>query len=256
MSANPNRIDPADLEEHPVYMGTSQTDPATHAKERLDRQLRLLAIIYLLRIKGTLKKGVKVSLGETTLQHGRGGTGEQAAHKLLLTAIIDGLALYQIVKDTALQMFLIYLSSETSVIDRVYNEADAVIENGGGRAQMVVIIQDVLDKDYSDTSYGAYKTVMLEIWKRFCLMYQTAASKAIHELGTESDREKSNYEARLKLQAANPKFPQKQIDEALRRWKAFGAQKEVVEFYLKIASGLTFPLSEGELENMYEIVMT
>jgi hypothetical protein len=256
MSANPNRIDPSEFEEHPVYMGASQTDAATHAKERLDRQLRLLAIIYLLRIKGTLKKGAKVSLGETTFQHGRGGTGEQAAHKLLLTAIIDGLALHQIVKDTALQMLLIYLSSETSVIDRVYNEADSVIENGGGRAQMVVIIQDVLDKDHSDTTYGAYKAAMLEIWKRFCLMYQTAASHAIAALGEEAEHEKSNYEARLKLQISNPKFPQKQIDEAQRRWKAFAAQKEVVEFYLKTATALTFPLVEGELENMYEIVMT
>jgi hypothetical protein len=68
--------------------------------------------------------------------------------------------------------------------------------------------------------------------------------------------EDKNYKARLLLQQNNPKFPQKQIDDALRRYQAADKKVKVLQEYLAIATNMVFPLKTPELDNMFDLVFT
>jgi MYND finger len=250
-----NRKDPEELQEW-VKMGTPNMDARLHAQHRLDRQMRLLGLICLLRMSGVIQKGAIVSLGETTLQHGVGGPGMQAAHKLLLTVFIGGKELSGIVQDSALKMFLIFLHAETSVIDRYYNEADSEIENNGGRDGMLAIIKAIVNKDFNGPHSGDFRTCLLESWEKLKKLYVSECNKSIGTCEEMFKKEDKNYKARLALVEKKVNIPQKQIEDALRRYQAAEKKVNVLKEYLAIATNMGFPLLKPELDNMFDLVFT
>ena len=106
-------------------MGAPSQDAQKHAKDRLTHQTRLLTLLCAMRMKGDIPKTCVVTAGKTHLQHGQGGEGQQAAHKIIVALDLDGKSMLEYCEqNSVLKLAVVYLLSETTVLPRGYNMAD------------------------------------------------------------------------------------------------------------------------------------
>jgi hypothetical protein len=236
-----------------VFMAPPQTDIKKHAKDRMQHQLRLFLIIALMKCKGCFAgaSGADVELSKTIFQHGQGNVGEAAAHKIMATFTVAGQQLENIVGDSACRTFLIYLQSETSILKSYFNSADSEVENLI-RDHLLVMARDIVADPLlvESMSCGRFKAYADLQWKILHGHYFAACKDA---LLTAADRMKSelrNYECRKLLQH----IPIEKLMEAKKKSAEAAFTTIVLDTYFESAQiTIDCPLSEGEIENLYEI---
>ncbi|NWB99482.1 zinc finger MYND domain-containing protein [Pseudomonas gingeri] len=207
--------------------------------------LRVLGILYLLRMNGTIANGASLTIGETTLQHGQGGPGQQAAHKVLLSFKVNGVSLDQLTQNNALKMFIIFLSAETSILNRYANEADSDIENAGGRTAVLALAKELLERD-CEGSWQGLKAALLPCWEKLKILYLRIGGQCRTQAWVDFQNEHRNYGIRAGLPG------QPKLADADRLRKAALMKLMILDEYLDIAQGMTFPLLDAELQNMFE----
>jgi hypothetical protein len=194
-----------------------------------------------------------VEMGETKFQHGRGKIGQSAAHKILMTLIVDGVPLYEIPKDPALRMFLIFFHSETTILLTDFNNADSAVEKIA-RLELVKIFQSVCNKDVGGLDRQGFLDLMEQGWSMIQRCYVKACESALSEQGKLAEAELDNYLKRKKIKKGNKLFPDKEIIKAKRRAASALMSVIILEMYLEVASGMDFPLTDGEIDNMWELI--
>ena len=281
---NTTRVDPSSLGGGRwVNMGSLSQDVMEHARRRLDRQLRVMGIICLLRMKNVVKRNAVVAQAKTELQHGQGGLGQQAAHELLVDVTLDGHTLREIADgDSAVRMMLTFLESETSLLDSAYNTADGAIEETV-RSAVIAIVQTIVDTAFPDLSMQTFATCLGEAWDALQKVYLGACSSALPSAKFLFEQEDKNHRARLKLfddaveeekkvvvtsqvvvsssskqQKPKPKKSEiftAELIKAERRRKMAEQNLIIVKLYEDMAMKMKFPLLSGEVSNLYELVL-
>lgn len=240
---------PLDRSEPDITMGASNVDVDIHARNRIERILRLFCIVCLLRMKKAIPDGATITSGATLWQHERGGSGEQAAHQLLISIRVNGKSLEELVlQSSPLRLFILYLSAETSILDKFANEADSEIENQGGRAAVLQAIQELGAMEIGE-DVDALKALLRKRWTTLKGDYVRVCQHCIFTVAETAVKERANWEKRK----AFVNMPPKQIDDARRRTEAAGAKLVYLNKYLEIATALEFPLKDREIENLFEI---
>lgn len=206
-----------------------------------------------------IPKSAVVALGKTELQHGRGGPGEQAAHKIIAALSISGRSMVDCCgADHALRMFLVFLLSETTVLPRCYNMADQELEDAGLRDECVVLAQQIVSRDYVGPSplFVKFKSCMLNIYTalhsqyvELCRIHQRWVLEAFRAHHAELE------ELKLKRTESNKQFFDPQIEKKKINCSDDLFELIALDVYLEVAETLAFPLLDSELANVYEMVM-
>jgi len=236
-----------------VFMAPPQTDTKKHAVERMDRQLRVFAIMALMKCGGLFDDAVKedVELSVTHYQHGQGGIGDAAAHKIMATFTVKKKQLENIVTDQACKTFLIYFQAETSILKSCFNNADSEVETPI-RNQLLALAQQIVTDPrlIITTTFSEFEVYVKAVWDTFRERYQQCCKEA---LGTSSQRmfgQAFNYSKRRNLL----NIPVDQTMDAKRKTAEAALTTIVLDKYLKLAAETTeCPIGSAEFENLYEI---
>ncbi len=237
-----------------VYMGAPNTETAVHARHRLERQLRILALVLLLRHTGAIGKKAKVTLAPTTLQHGQGGVGQAAAHKAIAVPAFDGTTLHEVSDDSAVRTFLVFLVSETSIIRAEWNGADGAIEDEL-RARIIQMFDDIVSADDAALSLQDFRERVGALWDELRARYQTACRNALQTVFTRLGSEADNYANRTRLLAQGRPIPETELLDAKRKAAVAALITIALDVYRETAENMPFPLTLPELLNMYNLVV-
>lgn len=245
------RADPSTLG---VQMGAPNTETAVHARHRLERQLRILALVLLLRHTGAIARSAKVTLAPTTLQHGQGGVGQAAAHKVIAVPAFDGTTLHEVSNDSAVRTFLIFLVSETSIIRAEWNGADGAIEDEL-RDGIIKMVGRIVSADDAPLSLEQFREEVGALWDELRAGYQKACRNALHTVFTRLGSEGENYTQRTRLMAKGARIPETELLDAKRKAAVAALITIALDVYRETAENMPFPLMLPELLNMYNLVV-
>jgi hypothetical protein len=243
-----------------VEMGVPNNVGETHAKRRLDYQLRALAIVWLLRAIGSIKDSAQAEVATTLYQHGLAGEGEQAAHKIMASLRIGGQSLTELCTgSTALRTLLIFLHADTSILPRVWNMADDFIED-----QLRPKIGDYANTIISTTTVGApyekYDGCIRNIWGLFRNAYISACDNLKTHCEHKTERAKvsiakTNDLLRDKKLLEGKRYGlNKELQKATYDLNDYPQMKPVAEMYGKVAHEMSFPLPASDLDNLWYLV--
>jgi len=255
MAATGHRIDPSDEQ---IFLAPPDQDAVKHAKDRIRQQMKLFAFLYLMRLRGIIGPGHQASIGETKYQSGKGDIGEQAAHKIVASFCIgDKLLEDWCHGDLALRTFVIFLISQTTVLPRWFNMADDELEKDGLRDWMVTFANEILGAAYpADNELLRLKTCLENIFKRLKPTYLNLCQKWIKwswQGVSEANEEVTKLQ--LKPDAKTNTFIVKAIEDAERKRKDYLYKVIAFDLYAEEAEKMDFPLSDPELENLFEAAM-
>lgn len=235
-----------------VYLAPPKADVKKHAAHRMERQLRLFSIIALLKCNNLFAtaSAEDVAIPTTLYQHGQGGIGDAAAHKIMATFTIKNLRLEDIVNDQASRTFLIYLQSETSILKSYFNNADSEIETLIRDTLLTIaksiIIDHRLTSAITVSEFGHYVS---ELWRSLHKSYLDCCKLALITSSTRMFQETNNYDCRKRLSTV----PLSKLMEAKRKAAEAALTTIVLDVYLDFATSTTeCPLSEAEVNNLYE----
>lgn len=235
-----------------VFMAPPQTDIKKHAKDRMQHQFKLFLIMALLKCNSCFATNSEsdVEISKTIFQHGQGGLGEAAAHKIMATFTVGGKQLENITSDSACRTFLIYLQSETSILKSYFNSADSEVETLI-RDSLLVMAQEIVTdpKLIKPMNLENFKKYADQVWKTLHSHYLKTCKNALLTASERMATEMHNYESRKKLTT----IPLKTLMDAKKKSAEAAFTTIVLDTYLenaKITSSC--PLSEAEIENLYE----
>ncbi|ROM93790.1 hypothetical protein [Pseudomonas brassicacearum] len=235
-----------------VFLAPPQTDVKKHAAHRMERQLRLFSIIALLKCNNLFSSATQgdVDIPTTLYQHGQGGVGDAAAHKIMATFTVSSKRLEDLVSDRASKTFLIYLQSETSILKSCFNNADSEIETliriPLRTIARTIITDDRLTPSLTRSEFNIY---VHELWDKLHSEYIDACKTAIFTSSGRMTEQKSHYDHRKHSQT----IPTAQVFDAKKKSAEAALTTIVLDVYLDFAvSTVSCPLSEAETDNLYD----
>jgi hypothetical protein len=229
-----------------------------HAKARVLQQMRYFCLLYLLRVKGAVPQGT-VSQAATQFQYGRGGAGEQAAHKIISSFRVNGKDLLDFLdKTSGLYRYMVGLLAETTILPKAYNEADDYMEQNGLRNGILSLGQKIVQRSYQNVNLATdYPASMLSLYQLFRMEYlNLCSSLTVSSLGGAKDRgEKFGKQEVALSKAKGPAVAkiEKQISLGMLHQQGEILMGAVLHNYQQVVRELTTPLSVAELQGMRKL---